>query len=452
MTGKRALIVDDSRSARVILSRMLESYGLQVDTAETAEQALEFLGHTRPDVIFMDHLMPGMDGFQAVQAIKANPDTAVIPVMMYTSQEGELYVSQARALGAVGVLPKTVKQVDVSRVLYQLHLLPDRRQNRSALFTNVAQAANEPATTNAASGGDAGATTADLEATLRPLIGQALKEQHSELRRFMLASFEAFARRIVSDVRPAAGETPSEPIAPATAGAAEEEPAGRWPLVAGIAALALLPTLILGLMYLRASDTTQELAASNARLADVVSEQQTRLAGIERTLQAASARTAAAEAAAANAPVREAVPVPYGEIPLAGARLEALRQMIDDLVADGFRGTVRIETYIGDFCLEGSGLEGFSLAPRDLSAQRCDLIGNPVEEALNSAQRQSLDFANLVATVEQQTGGAIRIEIEHGGRRPVEPYPVQSDSLTAGDWNAVAQRNNRVEFTAEPVG
>jgi len=54
--------------------------------------------------------------------------------MMYTSQEGELYVSQARALGAIGVLPKTVRPVDVSRVLYQLHLLPDRRTQRSALF------------------------------------------------------------------------------------------------------------------------------------------------------------------------------------------------------------------------------------------------------------------------------------------------------------------------------
>jgi CheY-like chemotaxis protein len=133
-TGKRALIVDDSRSARVILSRMLEQHGLTTDTAESAEQALEYLQRTRPDVIFMDHLMPGMDGFQAVQTIKADPLTATIPLMMYTSQEGELYVSQARALGAVGVLPKTVRPVDVSRVLYQLHLLPDRRTQRTTLF------------------------------------------------------------------------------------------------------------------------------------------------------------------------------------------------------------------------------------------------------------------------------------------------------------------------------
>jgi CheY-like chemotaxis protein len=46
---------------------------------------------------FMDHLMPGMDGFEAVSAIKNNPHTATIPIMMYTSQEGELYVGQARA-------------------------------------------------------------------------------------------------------------------------------------------------------------------------------------------------------------------------------------------------------------------------------------------------------------------------------------------------------------------
>ncbi len=134
MARKRALVVDDSKSARVILSRMLEKYDIEVDMAESAEQAIEYLKSYRPDAIFMDHLMPGMDGLQAVQAIKSNPQTAMIPIMMYTSQEGELYVGQARALGALGVLPKQVRPVDVSKVLYELHLLPDRRDmSESAL-------------------------------------------------------------------------------------------------------------------------------------------------------------------------------------------------------------------------------------------------------------------------------------------------------------------------------
>src|SRR5256884_3758221 len=116
MGAKRALIVDDSKSARVFLARALEKYDIDVDAAESAEAAIEYLSSNRPDVIFMDHLMPGMDGFQAVQAIKNDPRTATIPIMMYTSQEGELYLGQARALGAVGVLPKQIRPTDVSKV------------------------------------------------------------------------------------------------------------------------------------------------------------------------------------------------------------------------------------------------------------------------------------------------------------------------------------------------
>src|SRR5271170_1470587 len=137
MTRKSALVVDDSKSARIILSRMLEKYDMEVDLAESAEQAIDYLTRHRPDAIFMDHLMPGMDGLQAVQAIKNNPGTATIPIMMYTSQEGELYVGQARALGAMGVLPKQVRPVDVSKVLYELHLLPDRRDMTEAMLAPV---------------------------------------------------------------------------------------------------------------------------------------------------------------------------------------------------------------------------------------------------------------------------------------------------------------------------
>ena len=117
MTAKRALVVDDSKSARAFLAKLLEEQSLLVDAAETAEQAIDYLSQHRPDVIFMDHLMPGMDGFQAVQAIKSNPRTATIPILMYTSQEGELYLGQARALGAVGVLPKSVAPADVRTCL-----------------------------------------------------------------------------------------------------------------------------------------------------------------------------------------------------------------------------------------------------------------------------------------------------------------------------------------------
>ena len=178
MSRKRALVVDDSKSARVILSRMLEKYDLEVDMAESAEQAIEYLKHNRPDAIFMDHLMPGMDGLQAVQAIKGNPQTAMIPIMMYTSQEGELYVGQARALGAMGVLPKQVRPVDVSKVLYELHLLPDRR--------DVAEPALAPVELDGRSGVVEARVTAAPDWSRR--IEAAIKEQSADIRRFIVAS------------------------------------------------------------------------------------------------------------------------------------------------------------------------------------------------------------------------------------------------------------------------
>ncbi|HET9472734.1 MAG TPA: response regulator, partial [Steroidobacteraceae bacterium] len=112
--------MDDSKSARAFLARILERHEIAVDAAESAEAAIEYLARNKPDVIFMDHMMPGMDGFQAVQTIKNNPRTSAIPILMYTSQEGDLYLGQARALGAEGVLPKQIKQSDVTRMLYQL--------------------------------------------------------------------------------------------------------------------------------------------------------------------------------------------------------------------------------------------------------------------------------------------------------------------------------------------
>ncbi len=457
---KRALVVDDSRSARVILSRMLESYALQVGTAESAEQALEYLRQTRPDVIFMDHLMPGMDGFQAVQAIKGNPDTAMIPVVMYTSQEGELYVSQARALGAVGVLPKTVNQADVSRILYQLHLLPERRRPGSESSPAKAATASgaRPTVTRAASHADAATVRIDaatfppgeMETAIRTAVAPLLKEHGLEMRRLILASMEAFARRIRHDAQAVAAAQPVHADPPADLTPAPA--ARRWLPAAAIATLALVSTLVLALLYRNILEHAHGLAQSNSSLARLVAEQQSQLCELQQALPSGPLDSTLASA---NLPEQAgASPVPYGETPLAGARLEHLREMIANLTADGFQGTLQVATFTGEFCLTGNGIEGYSLAADDMPLKRCDLIGNPFEDGLTAAQRQSLAFANLVASVRQETGAALIVEVRHEGRRPSVPYPDSSQlaQLTAGEWNRIAARNNRVEFLAQPAG
>ena len=479
-TGKRALIVDDSRSARVILSRMLEQHDMTVDTAESAEQALEYLQRNRPDVIFMDHLMPGMDGFQAVQAIKADPLTATIPLMMYTSQEGELYVSQARALGAVGVLPKTVRPVDVSRVLYQLHLLPDRRQDRSALFDE--RAARAAAAAAAADGGAAvalaespppaenGEPPVDLTATgtgtwavptaalsemqgrMQQSVNQLVRDQLAEQRRFMLATFEAFARRMSSEIKDGVAKAtppPAEPMLPPA------PPTPWWPMVlTGL--LAVVPAAILGFLYWQSQQ-------AQARLTSDLTAAEARTASAEATARMALTSLPTGGSVGLNGfgaqglgPPTGGGPVaveyvPYGEAPLANARLERLRTVADTLEAQQFSGRIVVESFIGDFCLTGNATEGFTVADAGLATQKCDLVGNPYEDALSPAQRQSVAFANFALILAQRTGGAITVETVTAGRRNPVEYPEQREGSTAGEWNAVAAQNNRVEFHVVPA-
>jgi len=451
MARKRALVVDDSKSARVILSRMLEKYDIEVDMAESAEQAIEYLKNNRPDAIFMDHLMPGMDGLQAVRAIKGNPQTAMIPIMMYTSQEGELYVGQARALGAMGVLPKQVRPVDVSKVLYELHLLPDRRDMTEPALLPVELESGSPVQRAPASGA-AAPPGADWGRRLESTV----KDQAVDIRRFIVASLDSFATRIVSDMRDM-----REPAIPA----AEQPPPVRaprpiWPWAAGIAAACLVAAGFAA-SWLIERNTLANSRAEVAGLTSANTELQRARLDLSATIKdltaalGASAGTAAAPAASAasSASASKVETVPYGEIPFDRGRLDALRDLLGKLEAQGFHGVVKITSLAGIFCLTGNAMDGFTLAAASLPASKCDVVGNPFEESLSGQQRQSLAFANLVAGVRQRTSGAISVAIESAGSagtvRANTPYPARTESLTAGEWNRAAAANNRVEFSTE---
>jgi hypothetical protein len=78
-------------------------------------------------------------------------------------------------------------------------------------------------------------------------------------------------------------------------------------------------------------------------------------------------------------------------------------------------------------------------------------VGNPFDDSLSVAQRQSVDFANFVATLRRRTGGDIQIEVVNGGRSQPVAYPEQDERTTAGSWNTVAAQNNRVEFHVLPA-
>ena len=132
MPVRHVLVVDDSKSARLMLRKMLQGFGLTVDMAESAEDALNYLRDQRPEAILMDHTMPGMDGLTAVRQIRNDPATAAIPIAMYTSKDDPGYQMQARAAGAIGVLTKPAMPDVLGVTLERMHQAFDAASISSA--------------------------------------------------------------------------------------------------------------------------------------------------------------------------------------------------------------------------------------------------------------------------------------------------------------------------------
>jgi CheY-like chemotaxis protein len=451
--SKTALIVDDSRSARVVLKRVLETHDLDVDTAESAEDALDYLVEHRPNVIFMDHLMPGMDGFEAVSAIKRNPETATIPIMMYTSKKGEVYVGQARALGAVGVLPKDVAPVQVSKVLRSLHIIGDEKQEQSG--------EQVPATSETS--GEFAALEAQ-DQNLRILIQDLFEQQRAIIHRDLLDSREAIATRIVDEIRPPPPEEPDELPIP-------DEKASSGLMRAAVVVLAVF-TMIFAWLYTQREQSWQEMQAQNTelqrslesqRISDAEELQRSlesqRISDAEESLQvlqqigdyqqsldAMYSVTISSLEWGAN----QASEYHFGEPPLGDDRLKVVEQLTDHLLAISFSGVVRIETHVANYCLTVAGSNGYVPA-EDLMVAGCDKIGVAPEEAYRMGLDQSVAFANFIRLADERSGRQIRYEIiSLGNSDPLLDYPVTTDGVSASVWNRIAAVNNRVVIFVSP--
>ncbi|MBP6637811.1 MAG: response regulator [Sulfuritalea sp.] len=86
---KTVLIVDDSPTERHILTELLSGAGYQVTTAESGDEGIERARQVKPDLILMDVVMPGTNGFQATRALSRDDATKDIPVIMCTTKNQE---------------------------------------------------------------------------------------------------------------------------------------------------------------------------------------------------------------------------------------------------------------------------------------------------------------------------------------------------------------------------
>ena len=89
MAIQKVLVVDDSKTELMFMTDLLQKNGMSVRTADGADEALRRLSEEKPDLILMDVVMPGKNGFQLTRAINRTPEYSDIPIIMCTSKSLE---------------------------------------------------------------------------------------------------------------------------------------------------------------------------------------------------------------------------------------------------------------------------------------------------------------------------------------------------------------------------
>jgi len=413
---KSVLVVDDSRVALVSLRRMLLHHGLMVDAAESGEEAIEYLrSNPQPSAVFLDHMMPGMDGFQTLGAIRKDARLTTVPIVMYTSQEGESYMSQALARGAYDVLRKPLRPLELLRILERLSLL----RSSDAPPARVAEA--------------------PVSAGENVPIIAVTKPERAE-------------PAAVLDVAPVLDDKPSPDIPPPPAEIVDTE-AHPLPVARFVFYAVLAVALLLWYLAYRAERAGSEQYTQRA---PVPVERPAPVRGGEPGV---SSREPAPRPATETQRLLETVSwalnlhgqYGYTQLPFDDQRLTLVRELAARLAQADFRGVVRLDSYVGEFCLARDGFGGFRLPEAQTRIAECEVLKYTADEAEALGRRQSPAFARYLAA--QAAGrGNVRIEIvSHGTAQPALDYPDYATTQTAGEWNAVALRNNRVHISLIPA-
>lgn len=474
MARRRVLIVDDSKTAQVRLRKMLERFDLEVDTVLSAEEALGYLSYRQPAVIFLDHHMEGMDGLEALKIIKSNPGTALIPVIMYTSEQGDVYVGQARALGAIDILGKEVmKHANLEKVLGSLGITA-KGENDAPVGTA------EPVLTDVIDEGplvkpaltsfdemDEPKVVPDEPSDLDQVQKQIsrLFEIHiAKVRQEIEDSTKFLLRRLAKDAQeksrtvnravPASPERPAEPVTPMEPFVVETPPEK-----AGVSAI-FLGIILLGIAFLGyhlyINNRHQELLTT--RYDELIERTRAQEDLINRLFAKLNEGTESKSAAKVYADrqilldalswaVNVNTQVAFGETALGDQRIYMLGELLALLKAANFSGAVFLDIHLGNFCVVEDPSGGFILPEPESNLDDCVFLANRVPEVAVNDQ-VSVGFLNYLHSAPILLEGNIEVELSSQGYSvPRYTYPAVTNAVSAGEWNAIAQKNNRISVS-----
>lgn len=123
--GRRILFADDDPGMRAIVAMNLEAEGFEVTVVEDGDAALAEAGRLLPDLIVLDVMMPGRDGFEVLRELKDEPRTAAIPVVMLTAKATDFDIWEGWKSGADYYMTKPFDPEELARFAQQLFGAPE---------------------------------------------------------------------------------------------------------------------------------------------------------------------------------------------------------------------------------------------------------------------------------------------------------------------------------------
>jgi CheY-like chemotaxis protein len=453
MANKRALIVDDSTTAQYRLKKMLKVYALDIDVVDSGEAALRYLARNAPDVVFMDHSMPGMDGLRALQVIKSHPETAVIPVIMYTSQSGDVYTGQARALGALDVVSKdTINATDLSKVMEAIHIYPVEDQTKS----NVATQDRKVDVSNKVADLDAHRIERRSPAAVAAEQTRNIELRLSHLERTIEDNRKFITARVLRELQGLRQSLRQEfttmvqnsKASSSTTQEIKTEKADNTPTLLKFSVIFILLIIAIFLIVIsfQLSNTSEKQATLEAQVEQLTSKEAT---GQETPSTDGRSRYIAKNDYLTDLTwaFNQHASLEFLENSLDPKPLIRLRELLNRISTTGFKGSVLVTISVGNFCNTIDNLGVAHVAQPETNINDCvfssELYG--IERlAREYKQQANLLLGNLIQSKKEFLN--IMIDAQEG----IQLYPQKSSSLTAGEWNLVAQKNNHIELALLP--
>lgn len=469
MANKRALIVDDSTTAQYRLKKMLRRYPLDIDVADSGEAALRYLAHNVPDVIFMDHTMSGMDGFRALQIIKSHPETAMVPVIMYTAQSGDVYTSQARALGALDVVSKdTINATDLSKVMEAIHIYAGEQQGANTDHIESAEliaAANKVTDINShrierrAPNPAAQEQARNLELRL-----SHMEHTLEDNRRFITSRVVRELQGLRKNLREELNEIlqhQQAAVTPAALPAPEEQPAKKkpsgWSITTALLSVAALVVIAYFLVQIsqQLNQSTQVQEQLGKQIQDVSTKVNREPELISPALQNARIGPQPPLTTVTGNDFigdlawtfNQSGTLSFKQNTIDPKPVLRLHELLHRIASNGFKGTATITIFVGNFCVSVDSMGMAQLAKPEGTLGDCMLSSEiyMLERVMDEYTRET---NAILSNLTRAPNSTLRIVI-NAAEGP-DDYPERIPTVSARDWNTIAQNNNRIELALTP--